>query len=60
MNYIMISNIIDQMKFPNPVKSLGIIRHNQNIYCELSKNNLLYEISDPFKFEKKFYNFSRK
>ena len=31
---------IDQMEFPNPVKSLGIIRHNQNIYCELSKNNL--------------------
>ena len=28
------------MEFPNPVKSLGIIRHNQNIYCELNKNNL--------------------
>ena len=27
---------IDQMEFPNPVKSLGIIRNNQYIFSELS------------------------
>ena len=28
------------MEFPNPLKSLGIIRNNHNIYNELNKNNL--------------------
>ena len=28
------------MEFPNPVKSLGIIRNNQYIFSELNKNNL--------------------
>ena len=31
---------IEQMEFPNPVKSLGIIRNNQYIFSELNKNNL--------------------
>ena len=31
---------INQMEYPNPVKSLGIIRNNQYIYNELNKNNL--------------------
>jgi N-acetylneuraminic acid mutarotase len=31
---------VNQMEYPNPVKSLGIIRNNQYIYSELNKNNL--------------------
>ena len=31
---------VNQMEFPNPIKSLGIIRNNQNIFSELNKNNL--------------------
>ena len=31
---------INQMEFPNPLKSLGIIRNNHYIYNELNKNNL--------------------
>ena len=31
---------VNQMEFPNPLKSLGIIRNNHNIYNELNKNNL--------------------
>jgi hypothetical protein len=31
---------VEQMEFPNPMKSLGIIRNNQNIFSELNKKNL--------------------
>ena len=31
---------INEMEYPNPMKSLGIIRNNQYIFSELSKNNL--------------------
>ena len=31
---------VEQMEFPNPMKSLGIIRNNQNIFSVLNKNNL--------------------
>ena len=31
---------INEMNYPNPIKSLGIIRHNRHIYNELSKNIL--------------------
>jgi hypothetical protein len=31
---------VNQMEYPNPIKSLGIIRNNQYIYSELNKNNL--------------------
>jgi len=31
---------INEMEYPNPIKSLGIIRNNQYIYSELNKNNL--------------------
>ena len=31
---------VNQMEYPNPIKSLGIIRNNQNIFSELNKNNL--------------------
>ena len=31
---------INQMKYPNPIKSLSIIRNNYNIYNELNKNIL--------------------
>ena len=31
---------VNQMEYPNPIKSLGIIRNNHYIYSELNKNNL--------------------
>ena len=31
---------VNQMEYPNPLKSLGIIRNNHYIYSELNKNNL--------------------
>ena len=31
---------INEMNYPNPLKSLGIIKHNRHIYNELSKNIL--------------------
>ena len=31
---------INEMNYPNPIKSLGIIRHNRHIYNELRKNIL--------------------
>ena len=31
---------INEMNYPNPIKSLGVIRHNRHIFNELSKNIL--------------------
>ena len=31
---------INEMEYPNPMKSLGVIRNNQYIFSELNKNNL--------------------